>query len=115
MRLILKLFLLVSVVLATLVGIFAWWANTPIRIREPTVDFRIASGSSLRAAAAQMQEAGVAIDPDLLALLAREPVELDVGAPMLGVAPVVAAAVPVGSGPGAGGTAPAVGSTRSTG
>ena len=71
MHLILKLLLLVSVVLATLVGIFAWWANTPIRIREPTVDFRIASGSSLRAAAAQMQEAGVAIDPDLLALLAR--------------------------------------------
>ena len=71
MRLILKFFLLVSVVLATLVGIFAWWANTPIRIREPTVDFRIASGSSLRAAAAQMQEAGVAIDPDLLAMLAR--------------------------------------------
>ena len=71
MRLILKLFLLVSVVLATLVGTAAWWANTPIRMREPIVDFRIVSGSSLRAAAAQMQEAGIAINPDLLALLAR--------------------------------------------
>ncbi len=71
MRLFLKLFLLISVALATLIGTAVWWANAPIRMREPTVDFRIASGSSLRAAVAQMQEAGIAINPDLLALLAR--------------------------------------------
>ncbi|MGB7501918.1 MAG: endolytic transglycosylase MltG, partial [Azonexus sp.] len=57
--------------LATIIGATVWWANAPIRMRDATVDFRIASGSSLRTAAAQMQEAGIAINPDLLALLAR--------------------------------------------
>ena len=71
MRLFLKLFLLLSIVLATIIGATVWWANAPIRMRDATVDFRIASGSSLRTAAAQMQEAGIAINPDLLALLAR--------------------------------------------
>ncbi len=40
-------------------------------MRDATIDFRIAPGSSLRAAAGQMQDAGIAINPDLLALLAR--------------------------------------------
>jgi UPF0755 protein len=71
LRLFLKLFLLLSIVLATIIGATVWWANAPIRMRDATVDFRIASGSSLRTAAAQMQEAGIAINPDLLALLAR--------------------------------------------
>ena len=71
MRLFLKLFLLLSIVLATIIGATVWWANAPIRMRDATVDFRIASSSSLRTAAAQMQEAGIAINPDLLALLAR--------------------------------------------
>ena len=71
MRLFLKLFLLLSIVLATIIGATVWWANAPIRMRDATVDFRIAPGSSLRAAATQMQEAGIAINPDLLALLAR--------------------------------------------
>ena len=71
MRLFLKLFLLLSIVLATIIGATVWWANAPIRMRDATVDFRIATGSSLRTAAAQMQEAGITINPDLLALLAR--------------------------------------------
>ena len=71
MRLFLKLFLLLSILLAALAGAAIWWANAPIPMRDATIDFRIAPGSSLRAAAGQMQDAGIAINPDLLALLAR--------------------------------------------
>jgi peptidoglycan lytic transglycosylase G len=71
LRLILKLLLLLSLVLAALIGSIAWWANAPLQMRETTVDFRIVPGSSLRSAVAQMQEAGIAVNPDLLAILAR--------------------------------------------
>lgn len=71
MRLILKLLLLLSLVLAALIGSIAWWANHPLQMREKTVDFRIVPGSSLRSAVVQMQEAGIAVNPDLLAMVAR--------------------------------------------
>ena len=71
LRLFLKLFLLLSLVFAVLIGMFVRWASTPLPLRNSTVEFRIASGSSLRSAVAQMQEAGIAVNPDLLALLAR--------------------------------------------
>jgi len=58
-------------VLAALIGSIAWWANAPLQMRETRVDFRIVPGSSLRSAVAQMQEAGIAVNPDLLAILAR--------------------------------------------
>jgi UPF0755 protein len=67
----LKFFLLLSLLLAALAAAAVWWANAPIALREATVDFRITPKSSLRSAAAQMQEAGVGINADLLALLAR--------------------------------------------
>jgi UPF0755 protein len=67
----LKFFLLLSLLLAALTATAVWWANAPIALREATVDFRITPKSSLRSAAAQMQEAGVGINADLLALLAR--------------------------------------------
>lgn len=71
MRLILKLLLLLSLVLAALIGSIAWWANKPLQMRETTVDFRIVPGSSLRSAVVQMQEAGIVVNPDLLAMVAR--------------------------------------------
>lgn len=71
MRSFLKFFLFLSILLAALGGAAVWWANTPIALREATVDFRITPKSSLRSAAAQMQEAGIGINADLLALLAR--------------------------------------------
>ena len=71
MRTLLKILLFTGVLLAALGGAAFWWIQAPIETREPTVDFRIVPGSSLRAAAAQMREAGIAINPDLLALLAR--------------------------------------------
>jgi len=70
-RLFLKFSLLLCILLAAVIAGAVWWANAPIQLRESTVDFRIASGSSLRSAASQMREAGIGVNPDLLALLAR--------------------------------------------
>ncbi len=71
MRSFLKFFLFLSLLFVALAAAAVWWANAPIALRETTVDFRITPKSSLRSAAAQMQEAGVGINADLLALLAR--------------------------------------------
>ena len=71
MRSLLKFFLFLSLLFVALAGAAVWWANAPIALREATVDFRITPKSSLRSAAVQMQEAGVDINADLLAFLAR--------------------------------------------
>lgn len=71
MRSFLKFFLFLSLLFVALAAAAVWWANAPIALREAKVDFRITPKSSLRSAAAQMQEAGVGINADLLALLAR--------------------------------------------
>lgn len=71
MRSFLKFFLLLSILLAAFAGAAVWWANSPIALREATVDFRIAPKSTLRSAATQMQQAGIGINADLLALFAR--------------------------------------------
>ena len=71
MRSFLKLLLFLSISLVAVVAAAVWWANTPIELRDASLEFRISSGSSLRSAASQMREAGVGINPDLLALLAR--------------------------------------------
>ena len=71
MRSFLKFLLFLGISLAAVVAAAVWWANAAIELRDATVEFRISSGSSLRSAASQMREAGVDINPDLLALLAR--------------------------------------------
>lgn len=71
MRSFLKFLLFLSILLAAVVAATLWWANAPIELRDASVEFRISSGSSLRSAASQMREAGVGINSDLLALLAR--------------------------------------------
>ena len=72
MRTLLKFFVLPALlVLSVLAGAWLWWIDSPVHLSEPTVDFRIVPGSSLRAATRQMNEAGVAVEPELFALLAR--------------------------------------------
>jgi UPF0755 protein len=71
LRFLIKLLLLAVLSLATAVAGFWWWAGQPLELRGSPVDFHIASGSSLRAAISQMREAGVAVQPLLLLLLAR--------------------------------------------
>jgi UPF0755 protein len=72
LRTFLKLFFLPALlVLVALAGAWQWWTHAPVGLSEPTVDFRILPGSSLRSATRQMNEAGVAIHPDLFVLLGR--------------------------------------------
>lgn len=71
MRFLFKLFFAICLAAAFLVGALWWWASQPLTLGSTPVDFRVLPGSSLRAAIAQMREAGVAVEPNLLALLAR--------------------------------------------
>lgn len=71
MRLLSKLFPVVLLLLAGLAGGAWWWASQPLALKSSPLDFRVAPGSSLRSAIAQMREAGIDVDPTLLAALAR--------------------------------------------
>ncbi|MBP8168505.1 MAG: endolytic transglycosylase MltG [Azonexus sp.] len=71
MRLLIKFFSLIFLLATAAVGGAWWWANQPLGLRSSPLDFRIVAGSSLRSAIGQMREAGVDVQPTLLALLAR--------------------------------------------
>lgn len=71
MRTILQILLLLGFAAAALAGFAIWWPNHPVEMREDMVEFRILPGSSLRTATSQMNEAGVAVNADLLVVLAR--------------------------------------------
>lgn len=71
MRFLLKIFLPIFLLLATAAGGMWWWANHPLQLRNSPLDFRVTAGSSLRSAITQMREAGINVEPTLLAILAR--------------------------------------------
>ncbi len=71
MRLLRRLFFLCLLALAALVGFCWWWANTPLKLRDTPVEFRILPGSGLRAIAGQVAAAGVEVEPTPLVLLAK--------------------------------------------
>ena len=71
MRLLIKVFSLIFLLATAAVGGAWWWANQPLSLSNSPLDFRIVAGSSLRSAIGQMREAGVDVQPTLLALLAR--------------------------------------------
>ncbi len=71
MRFLIKLLFLAVLSLAAAAGGLWWWAGQPLELRNAPVDFHIASGSGLRAAINQMRDAGVAVQPSLMLLLAR--------------------------------------------
>jgi len=70
-RFLFKIFSPVFLVAALLGGGTWYWANQPLELRTSPLDFRVTAGSSLRSAIAQMREAGIDVEPRLLALLAR--------------------------------------------
>jgi UPF0755 protein len=70
-RFLLKIFLPIFLLLATAAGGLWWWANQPLQLQNSPLDFRVTAGSSLRSAIAQMREAGITVEPTLLATLAR--------------------------------------------
>jgi len=67
-----KNILVTGVIVAfTAAGGFAWWSKHPLPTPQQRVEFNVAPGSGVGAAAQQMVEAGVPINPHLFALLAR--------------------------------------------
>ncbi len=50
---------------------FAYWAQTPITSADPAIDFTVNAGSSVGAAAQQIANAGVPVNPLLFSVLAR--------------------------------------------
>jgi len=53
-------------------GAFVYWAQQPITVTgEPAVEFTVQAGSSVRASAQQIADAGVPLNPTLFAWLAR--------------------------------------------
>lgn len=71
MRLFLKVCFLLTLLVGAAAGGLWWWANQPLNLRTSPLDFRVVAGSSLRSAIVQLQEAGIAVQPSLLSLLAR--------------------------------------------
>ena len=71
MRLLIKLFSLIVLLLVAALGALWWWANQPLALSSSPLEFRIVSGSSLRSAVGQMQTACVDVQPSLMAMLAR--------------------------------------------
>ncbi|WP_226439962.1 endolytic transglycosylase MltG [Quatrionicoccus australiensis] len=71
MRFLIKAFFLVFLLLAASAAGIWYWANQPLALKTSPLDFRVTPGSSLRAAIGQMRDAGIAVEPNLLAGLAR--------------------------------------------
>ncbi|QNA89041.1 endolytic transglycosylase MltG [Massilia sp. Dwa41.01b] len=71
MALIKKTIVVGVIVSIAAVGGFSWWSRLPLTTTEPPIDFTIAPGSGVNAAAQQMAKAGVPINPFLFQVLAR--------------------------------------------
>ena len=71
MRFILRFLFLAILALALAFAGLAWWSAQPLDVQREAAEFRIPPGSSLRAAVARINAAGVSLDASLFALLAR--------------------------------------------
>jgi UPF0755 protein len=65
--------LLVTGVIVSVAAVsgFSWWAKSPLTTEGPVVEFTINPGSGVGAAAQQMRNAGVPVNPTLFNILAR--------------------------------------------
>lgn len=71
LKLFFKLLVLGILLLLLAGGAFYWLVSSPIKLKSERVDFHIAPGSSMRAAAREIAAAGVTIDPWVLVILSR--------------------------------------------
>lgn len=71
MRFLLRLFAFAALVVLAVGAALAYWVMRPIPLPADRVDFTVESGSSVRAIARQLQAAGVDVNPELFAVLAR--------------------------------------------
>ncbi len=66
-----KLLVIGVILLVAAVAGFSWWAKRPLTTGEPVIEFSIAPGSGVGAAAQQMASAGVPVNRHLFNILAR--------------------------------------------
>lgn len=71
LRFLRNLFLLAFVMVLSAAGGLYWLASSPLGLRTSPLDFTVANGSSLRAAAQQVSNAGVDLPPLVLVILGR--------------------------------------------
>jgi len=71
LKLIKNLLILAVLVIMVSAGAFYWRVSSPLELKSDTVDFDIARGSSMRAAAAEIAAAGVPLEPWLLVVLGK--------------------------------------------
>lgn len=65
------LVVLLILALAAAAGAFFWYVSSPLALKSDPVEFHIASGSGLRAAAREISSSGVAVEPWVLVILGR--------------------------------------------
>ncbi|GAB2889707.1 endolytic transglycosylase MltG [Uliginosibacterium flavum] len=71
LRTISRLFKLCLFLLLVLAAVVGWYATQPLSLRQPTVDFEIARGESMRLISRKVADAGVEVWPPALSWLAR--------------------------------------------
>lgn len=70
-RLLFRMFVIALIGLVAVAGGFAWFAWSPMDLRQSPLDFTIEPGSGMRQVVRQLDDAGVGTQPFLLLLLAR--------------------------------------------
>ena len=65
------LIVLLLLALAAVGGAFVWHVSSPLELKSDTVEFHIAPGSGLRAAAREIAVSGVGVEPWVLVILGR--------------------------------------------
>ena len=65
------LIVLLLLALAAVGGAFVWHVSSPLELKSDTVEFHIAPGSGLRAAAREIAASGVGVEPWVLVVLGR--------------------------------------------
>lgn len=70
-RLFFRLFIAALVSVACFAGLLAWFAHTPVGLRQNPLDVTIEPGSSMRQVARQLVDAGVDVEPFWLVLVSR--------------------------------------------
>src|SRR5664279_3729897 len=70
-KLIRKLFVLAVLLIIVSASGFFWLVSSPLALKSDKLDFNIARGSSLRAAAGEIAAAGVGLDPWMLVVLGK--------------------------------------------
>ncbi|MBS0346032.1 MAG: endolytic transglycosylase MltG [Proteobacteria bacterium] len=70
-RLFFRLMTLVLMCAAGALGILAWFAHTPVHLRQSPLDFTIEPGSPMKQVARQLVDAGIGVEPFTLVLLSR--------------------------------------------